>query len=186
MKIYFINKFVIALFLVLIFQSIQASDSIRVEKIIHSDWAAVVYYPSSQKQLPAIIGLGGSEGGLSFSHDAAKLMVQEGFVVMRFGYFKFSDVTKKQTLREIRIETVIEAIDWLKENPSIDSTKIALLGISKGAELALLVASKTKSVKAVAAHVPSHVVWYGLGKRKDMKKSSWKWQEKSLPPDLSA
>lgn len=86
----------------------------------------------------------------------------------------------EQTLKELRIEKLIEAIDWLKKYPSIDTSKIALLGISKGAELALLVASKTNSVKVVAAHVPSHVVWYGIGKKKGLDKSSWSWQGKPV------
>lgn len=163
-------------FFVLLGPFAQASDTIRIEKVMQSDWAAYVHFPATQTPLPAIITLGGAEGGLSFTKEEANLMVDEGFVVMRLGYFKYSEGTEEQILKEIRIEKVLEAIDWLKKNPSVDSTKIALLGVSKGAELALLVASKTKSVKAVAAHVPSHVVWYGMGKWKGLNKSSWTWQ----------
>jgi dienelactone hydrolase len=126
--------------------------------------------------MPVIVTLGGTEGGLSFTEQEANVMVREGFIVMRLGYFKYSKSTMKQTLKELRIEKVFEAIDWVKRFPEVDSARIALLGISKGAELALLVASKSTSIKAVAAHVPSHVVWYGIGDWKGLNKSSWTWQ----------
>lgn len=159
----------------------MAADSIRSEKIIKSDWGAVINYPVSDKKLPVIITLGGAEGGLSFTEKEAEAMAHEGFIIMRFGYFKYTKETANQKLKEIRIEKVFEAIDLIKKNPAVDSSKIALLGISKGAELALLVASKNSSIKAVIAHVPSHVVWYGLGKWKGLNKSSWTYQGKPLP-----
>ena len=179
------NRFLIIrvafLFLSVLLSSIlRASDTIKIEKVIQSDWGAYVHFPPAQKPLPVIITLGGAEGGLSFTEEEGNLMMNEGFIVMRFGYFKYSKTTMKQVLEELRIEKVIEAIDWLKKKPAVDTTKIALLGISKGAELSLLVASKTNSVKAVAAHVPSHVVWYGVGERKGLNKSSWTWQGKPM------
>ncbi len=158
-------------------QLVGATDSIRIEKIIQKDWGAIIHFPAfNQEQLPVIITLGGAEGGLSFVEEEANMMAREGFIIMRFGYFKYSKETSKQTLNEIRIEKVFEAIDYIKESPFADSTKIALLGISKGAELALLIASKNNAVKSVVAHLPSHVVWYGLGKWRGLNKSSWTYQ----------
>lgn len=168
------------LFALCISNLLIASDSIRIEKTIQSDWGAYLHLPASKEPLPLIITLGGAEGGLSFTEEEANLIAKEGFIVMRFGYFKYSKSTMNETLIEIRLEKVMDAIEWVKKNPAIDTGKIALLGISKGAELALLVASKTNTVKAVAAHVPSHVVWYGMGKWKGVNKSSWTWQGNPL------
>jgi uncharacterized protein len=161
---------------VLFSPAVRADDTIRIEKVVESDWGAYVHFPPSEIPLPVIVTLGGAEGGLSFTEEEANVMTRDGFVVMRLGYFKYSKSTMKQTLKELRVEKVSEAIDWLKKFPAVDSNKIALLGISKGAELALLVASKSTSIKAVAAHVPSHVVWYGIGEWKGLNKSSWTWQ----------
>jgi len=174
-KRFFIQVLALSISILISF-NLKASDTTKVEKIIKPDWGAYLHIPPTQKPLPVIITLGGSEGGLSFIKEEADLMVKEGFIVMRFGYFKFSKTTMKQTLKELRIEKVMEAIDLLKKNPLVDSSKIAILGISKGAELGLIVASKTKSVKVVAAHLPSHVVWYGMGTWKGLNKSSWTWQ----------
>ncbi len=170
------------LVMLLIIQIGIASDSIRIEKVIKADWGANIHFPEGDsKKLPVIITLGGAEGGLSFVDEEANLMDKEGFIVMRMGYFKFSKETLKQNLHEIRIEKVSEALDYIKRNPQADSTQIGLLGISKGAELALLVASLNRDVKAVVAHLPSHVVWYGLGKLKGLKESSWTYQGAPLP-----
>jgi len=169
-------------FILLKVQVIHANDTIRIEKVIQNDWGAIIHFPTfTQKPLPVIITLGGSEGGLSFIEEEANRMAKEGFIIMRLGYFKYSKETLKQTLNEIRIEKVFEAIDFIKKKPSVDSNKIALLGISKGAELALLVASKNNSVKAVVAHLPSHLVWFGLNKWKGLNKSSWTYQGIPLP-----
>ena len=110
------RKILILLLSVLTSPALLASDSIRIEKVIQSDWRAYVHFPLSQKPLPAVITLGGAEGGSSFTEEEANLMVKEGFIVMRLGYFKYSKDAMKQTLKEVRIEKVIEAIDWLKKN----------------------------------------------------------------------
>jgi dienelactone hydrolase len=160
---------------------VEANDSIRVEKITQNNWGAVIHYPTFTKTpTPVIITIGGSEGGLSFVEEEANKMAKEGFIIMRFGYFKYSKEKLNQTLNEIPIEKVFEAIEYIKKSTLVDSTKIALLGISKGAELGLLVASKNNSVKAVVAHLPSYVVWYGMGKWIGLNKSSWTYKGKPL------
>jgi uncharacterized protein len=179
--IFFKNVKLLLLCIIGVIQMHAQADSIRIEKIIQSDWAAYIHIPEKNEKYPAIITLGGAEGGLSFSEVEANDMVEEGFVVMRLGYFKYTASTRKQKLSEIRIEKVQEAIQWLKQQPSVDSSKISLLGISKGAELALCVASLTPDIKAVVAHVPSHVVWYGLGKMKGLHRSSWSYKGQPLP-----
>lgn len=173
-KIYTTQIFFFCLFLFNF--NLKATDTVRVEKVFQTDWAAYVHFPPSEEKLPVIITLGGAEGGLSFTRNEADLMAKEGFIIMRFGYFKYTSATQGQILKEIRIEKVLEAIEFIKKSHLADSSRIGLLGVSKGAELALLVASVTSSVKAVAAHVPSHVVWYGLGKKRGLNKSSWTWK----------
>jgi len=175
------SRIIMLLLAVLTSQALKASDSIRIEKVIRSDWGAYIHFPASQKPLPIIITLGGAEGGLSFIEEEANAMAREGFVVMRLGYFKYSKSTLEETLNEIRVEKVFEAIDYIVKSPFVDPSKIALIGVSKGAELALLVGSKNSSVKAVVAHLPSHVVWYGMGKQKGLNKSSWTYEGKPLP-----
>ena len=63
---------------------------------------------------------------------------------------------------EIPLESVKRGIDWLRARPSVDPERIAVLGLSRGAELALLVgATYPADVAAVVALSPSSVVWEG-------------------------
>ena len=176
------SRLIFYVFVLLSTKMLVANDSIRIESIIQRDWGAFIHYPTfTKKNTPTIIIIGGSEGGIPLAKETANMMSKKGFIIMNFGYFRYNKETSKQTLNEIRIEKVFEAIEYIKKITLVDSTKIALLGISKGAELALLVASKNKSVKAVVAHVPSDVVWFGIGKRIGLNKSSWSYNGKPLP-----
>ena len=56
---------------------------------------------------------------------------------------------------------VRNAIAEAAKHPSVDARCIALIGGSKGAELALLLASRDPSIKAVAAIVPGSAVFVG-------------------------
>jgi hypothetical protein len=53
----------------------------------------------------------------------------------------------------------MRAITYLARRPEVDSTRIAILGTSKGAEAALLVAARDPRVRAVVAYAPSSVAW---------------------------
>lgn len=145
--------------------------SIREEGII-----GTFFYHESQMSLPTIIVLGGSGGGLR--EGQAALLASYGFNTLALAYFGIEDLPNE--LVEIPLEYIEKAIDWLKENPKVDITKLGMLGTSKGGELALLSASKFSLIKAVAAYVPSGVIYPGISKSLSGK-SSWKYKGESLP-----
>ena len=64
---------------------------------------------------------------------------------------------------EIPLEYFEKAIEWLKSQPEVDSKRIAVVGNSKGGELALLLgATYPEDVKAIVGYAPSAVVWQGI------------------------
>ena len=65
----------------------------------------------------------------------------------------------------------------MKKKAVVDSLKIALIGRSKGAEYALLYASKYNDINALVSEVGSSVTWSS----KRYFKSSWKYKGKSMP-----
>jgi dienelactone hydrolase len=83
---------------------------------------------------------------------------------------------------EIPLETFTTAIDWLVEQ---GSQRIAIVGLSKGAEAALLLAAHDARVDAVVAISPSSVVWANVGPGRDGAdypyRSSWTWGGQPLP-----
>jgi len=118
----------------------------------------------------AIIVLGGSEGGLGGSRNLARRLAAAGFDAIAVSYF--GEPGQSSRLDQIPIEPVARAREWLEARPG-PGEAIAVVGVSKGGELALLTASRDPAIKAVVAAVPSHVVWQGIDMQGGMTGSSW-------------
>lgn len=120
------------------------------------------YFPASgQGPHAGVVLLGGSEGGLSRGarHQAIELQ-KAGFAVLHVAYFRAPGMPKNLEL--VPLETFDRAIDWLGRQTDVDKSRIAIVGTSKGAEAALLVATRRHELRAVAAGVPSSVAWAGV------------------------
>jgi dienelactone hydrolase len=109
----------------------------------------------------AILLLGGSEGGLGRgSHHTALALQAEGFSVLQLAYFGVPGTP--DTLERISLEVFDRGLDWLAAQPGVVPQRLALVGASKGAEAALLVATRRPDVRAVAAGMPTSVAWNGI------------------------
>ena len=110
---------------------------------------------------PAILMLGGSEGGLREAHNKmARQLVAEGFAVLYPGYYRTSEETKLFDM--VPLETFDEAIRFLESRDDVDASRIGAMGVSKGSEGVLFYASRNPAIDAVVAIVPSNVVWQGF------------------------
>ncbi|HEX8661495.1 MAG TPA: acyl-CoA thioester hydrolase/BAAT C-terminal domain-containing protein [Brevundimonas sp.] len=112
----------------------------------------------------AVILLSGSDGGLPSARDARDL-ASAGFPTLSLAYFKDWNGQPEGVpagLSEIPLEYFFRAIDWLKSQAQVDPRRIVLAGLSRGAELALLLASLRPDIAGVAAFSPSSVVWRGV------------------------
>lgn len=130
---------------------------------------------------PTVILLGGSEGGKSWSdnpYQAAMLeeLVQAGLTVLSLAYFGIDGLPPMLT--GVPLEYFETAFDWLAQQPEVVPNAYALVGGSKGGDLALLLGSRYPQVKAVAAFAPSSVVFQGLAQGKAA--SSWTYGGKEL------
>ena len=126
--------------------------------------------PGADKR-PGVLLLGGSEGGLSLEHrQEIKALTSAGFNVLYLCYFGCPGTPSQLT--RIPLETFDRGLTFLRSQPSVDSSRIAVLGESKGAEAALLVGARDPSLKAIVAAMPSSVVWPGIEVSLNMK-SSW-------------
>jgi dienelactone hydrolase len=88
-----------------------------------------------------------------------------------------------QSFVDIPVERLEVARAWLASQPQVDSARIALLGISKGAEFALIAASHMPWITSVVAIVPTDVVWQGWGPdvAPGTERSSFALRGKALP-----
>jgi uncharacterized protein len=118
-----------------------------------------LFCPSTPGPHPAVIALGGVGGGLR--EGGAEALASEGFASLALAYFGVDPLPSE--LVEIPLEYFEWAIAWLNSQPEVDANRIALVGNSKGGELALLLgATYPEDVKAVIGYAPSAVVWQGI------------------------
>ena len=138
------------------------------------------YYPASKAGAPVVMILGGSEGGFQGGDAMARVLAEQGYGALALSYFRGSG--QSPTLEEIPLETFTQALDWLGARPEVAHRRIGLIGVSKGGEAALLVASRDRRVCAVIAAVPSSVAFAGYdpGRNQPSMKSSWTWAGKPL------
>jgi dienelactone hydrolase len=132
------------------------APDVRMRLVRESGLVAVLYQPPGDEPRPAVLVLGGSGGGLPTALDAPGGLASRGYVVLSLGYFRLNGLP--QELRDIPLEYFKRALDWLAAQPFVDSTRIAVMGASRGAEAALLIGSTYPQVHAVIAVSPSNVV----------------------------
>ncbi len=107
---------------------------------------------------PAILVFGGSEGGSSTGEFFAYYLAQLGYV--SFGVAYFGEQGLPSTLTRVPLETLEDDLDFLASQPDVDPERIAVIGGSRGGELALLLGAHfPERVHAVVAQIPSGYVW---------------------------
>jgi hypothetical protein len=146
---------------------IDALPAVKVEEVKEFPGAVFATLPGTARR-PAIIVLGGSEGGGFFARDRAPRFASRGFAVLGLPYYSPGRTEREipelpAAFADIPVERLNTACEWLKRRPEVDAARVALLGASKGAEFALLAASKFQWITSVVAIVPSDVVWEGWG-----------------------
>lgn len=138
---------------------------------------ATLFLPQSKKQVPAVIALSGSRGGLSETR--AEMIASRGYAALALAYFNAEGLP--QTLKEIPLEYFETAIRWLKLRPEVDPDRIGLWGVSRGGELSLLLGSAfPEQFQAIAAYVPSSVVY---GAFDEMDSPAWTYEGAAVLPN---
>jgi len=138
----------------------------------------------------AVIMLNGSDGGIPSATDADDLAAA-GHTVLALAYIKSWNGQPEgvpATLNEIPLEYFFRAVDWLRAQPQADRPRIILMGQSRGAELALLLASLRKDIAGVIAFSPSSRVWNGVtppGARSNQARAAWTLNGKPVPYQIS-
>jgi len=125
--------------------------------------------PAGEGRHPAVLVLGGSGGGVPPASGFPGGLASRGYAVFALAYFGAEGLPR--SLERIPLEYFGTALDWMAAQPSVDPTRIAVLGSSRGAELALLLGAIYPTIRGVVAYMPSNVVWGGCCDR--MGAPSW-------------
>ncbi|XP_060081613.1 acyl-coenzyme A amino acid N-acyltransferase 1-like [Ylistrum balloti] len=108
----------------------------------------VLFIPPGKGQFPGVMDLFGSAGGLI--EYRASLLASRGFVVLSLAYFGYKDLPES-LFSILSIDYFKEGVHYLNSHPSVQPGGVGILGVSKGAEIAQLVALHSPLVKAVVS-----------------------------------
>ena len=163
----------------------QAAGSARLEQLAVSEDVhridvrgtlhGVLFEPATGVPHPAVLVLGGSNGGLPLRQ--AAWLASHGFAAFALAYFRYEDLPEK--LEAIPLEYFGSALAWMAKRPEISANHIAVMGTSRGGELALQLGSMYSQVTAVVAYVPAntrHAACCGDNRVP----YAWMWQAKPL------
>lgn len=137
-----------------------------------------LYLPAkaSTTPRPAVMVIGGSEGGLSTTVQAATLAAH-GYPALALAYFHVPGLP--DSLENIPLEYFATAAQLLQKQAGVDPNRIVLLGASRGSEAALLTAANyPELVHAVIAAVPASESFGGLSSSPS---AAWTFHGKPLP-----
>jgi dienelactone hydrolase len=138
-----------------------------------------LHLPDREGRHPGVVVLGGSGGGLNWSAEVAAELAHNGYTALALAYFGLPPLPK--TLINIELEYFESAFDWLRRQPSVNSNRLALVGGSRGAELALQLGATFSNVASVVGYAPSSVRWGPVGGLATVGKSAWRWRGQPLP-----
>lgn len=145
---------------------------------------ANLFLPQQRRAGRAVLVLGGAWGEFCWSNEVAAVLASSGAPALALAYFDWDgDHGLPTTISQLPLEYVDRAIDWLErysESPA--SSEIDVVGVSKGAELSLLVATHRSNIRRLVAYAPSSHVWESV--RSDGSQpatSSWSRDGEPIP-----
>ncbi|MGJ5668152.1 acyl-CoA thioester hydrolase/BAAT C-terminal domain-containing protein [Rhodococcus aetherivorans] len=115
--------------------------------------------PAPLRGWPAVLCVGGSEGGVDSQRATIAALASHGHVALAYSW-----LDENTEVASVPLERFTGALRHLAALPEIDTDNVAAVGISRGAEgLLAAVAADGTSLRALVLVSPSSVSWQGLG-----------------------
>jgi dienelactone hydrolase len=109
-------------------------------------------------------------------------LASHGYAALALAYFHFPGLP--QQLENIPLEYFGHAIEWMRGRPEIASDQLAVVGTSRGGELALQLGALYPELRAVVAYVPANVRNQSCCSH-DLT-AAWTWKGQPLPFEISS
>ena len=149
----------------------------------HGKVDAQLFLSKSEKQ-PLLVAFGGSGGGMTYAQESAgafrEKILSTGYALLTIGYIGTDN--SQSEIDRISLNAIYDTIQNYKNHPLIDGQKVTLLGLSRGGELVLNLASRYSDFDAVISLVPSNMSMplkfnrFGL-----FETSAWTIDDKEIP-----
>jgi len=153
-------------------------DGVRPKAINENGFQAKYFAKDNLTNKTAIILIGGGQWGDYWAQEFSK----KEMVALSLPYSGIEGLPKLP--EDIDLEYFENAIKWLRAQKEVNSEKIIVMGASRNAELALVIASTfTNTINGIIAYSPSSVSWSNTVLPYNSKelKPSWKYNEIDIP-----
>jgi len=138
-----------------------------------------LFTPTAPGDGPGVVILAGSEGGLGSTAISA-LLSAHGVAAFALAHWNYPGTPP--AMKDIDVEIVGDACDWLRWQPGVRDQRPSVVGISRGGELAMLAGSLEPSrVGAVVALVGSGVAWGAFGPGSRVTEHAWRFKGEPVP-----
>jgi dienelactone hydrolase len=155
-------------------QQIRIADGVQQIKLT-GQLHGVFFTPSGTERHPAVLVVGGSEGGVPIPK--AVWLASHGFAALALAYFRYENLP--QYLEAIPLEYFGQALQWMMNRPEVQPDHIGVVGGSRGGELALQLGSMYPQIRTVIAYVPANVRYPACCGRTSVP-YAWTWKGQPL------
>jgi uncharacterized protein len=139
------------------------------------------FYPAAAPgKQPAVLVLGGSEGGLgSEMTGLARALQAQGYSALHLAYHRGPGLPARMV--DLPLERFESALAWLKAQPNVDPERIAIAAWSRGTEPAQLLAIRHPEIRALVLGMPANAVWAGFDWNNPFASPGAAWTEGGQP-----
>ncbi|WP_164136497.1 acyl-CoA thioesterase/bile acid-CoA:amino acid N-acyltransferase family protein [Stenotrophomonas maltophilia] len=111
---------------------------------------------------PALVALGGAEGGFDGGDAYAAWLASHGYVALSVAWYRGPGVPKD--LIEVPLETVRDAVLWLQQQPQVDPQRVGLMGGSWGGIVTMATAVHMPQLRVAVSWVGTPAPFRGIAR----------------------
>ncbi|MUV59551.1 acyl-CoA thioesterase/BAAT N-terminal domain-containing protein [Halobacterium sp. CBA1126] len=130
---------------------------VEVRPVERDGLVGTLYLPPGDGPHPGVIELHGAGGRRG--DGTAKLLATHGYAALALTYFGEAHDALPDELERVPLSYGDDGADWLRDQSDVAGSRVGLVGASRGAEFALLLAAYCDWVGAVVAYAGSGVPW---------------------------
>ncbi len=106
------------------------------------------------KKAPGVILLHGWGRSAELLADDAASLAAQGYVALTLSMRGWGQTGGNDDCGLQQPDDTVLALKWLAQRPEVNGARLGIIGFSKGGQVALLTAARTRSLKAIVAYFP--------------------------------